>query len=160
MISSDGHKQLTPHTLVFETLRRGVTFPHYCVSWNVTQNIRQSKLHNFIRQCKMTTQLFSFISLPLNIHSCLEDLSAFTVSWTEGLYLCCNTLFHIVNVLSAISILFGKGRLHDTKILLCTTFRNTRVYQKVSGLAAWSENCKWYSSLPLGATVSLLFESV
>jgi hypothetical protein len=23
--------------------------------------------------------------------------------------------------------------------------------QKVSGLAAWSENCKWYSSLPLGA---------
>jgi hypothetical protein len=26
---------------------------------------------------------------------------------------------------------------------------NTKVYQKVSGLAAWSENCKWYSSLPL-----------
>jgi hypothetical protein len=26
---------------------------------------------------------------------------------------------------------------------------------KVSGLAAWSENCKWYSSLPLGAVVSL-----
>jgi len=23
-------------------------------------------------------------------------------------------------------------------------------YPKVSGLAAWSENCKWYSSLPLG----------
>jgi hypothetical protein len=29
------------------------------------------------------------------------------------------------------------------------------VYPKVSGLAAWSENCKWYSSLPLGAVVSL-----
>jgi hypothetical protein len=28
--------------------------------------------------------------------------------------------------------------------------RYTRVYQKVSGLAAWSENCKWYNSLPLG----------
>jgi hypothetical protein len=27
------------------------------------------------------------------------------------------------------------------------------VYPKVSGLAAWSENCKWYSSLPLGAVV-------
>jgi hypothetical protein len=27
----------------------------------------------------------------------------------------------------------------------------TRVYPKVSGLAAWSENCKWYSSLPLNA---------
>jgi hypothetical protein len=36
----------------------------------------------------------------------------------------------------------------------------TRVYPKVSGLAAWSENCKWYSSLPLGAVVSLICESV
>jgi hypothetical protein len=26
-----------------------------------------------------------------------------------------------------------------------------RVYPKVSGLTAWSENCKWYNSLPLGA---------
>jgi hypothetical protein len=31
----------------------------------------------------------------------------------------------------------------------------TWVYPKVSGLAAWSENCKWYSSLPLGTVVSL-----
>jgi hypothetical protein len=29
------------------------------------------------------------------------------------------------------------------------------VYPKVSGLAAWSENCKWYNSLPLGAVGSL-----
>jgi hypothetical protein len=35
-----------------------------------------------------------------------------------------------------------------------------RVYPKVSGLATWSENCKWYSSLPLGAVVSLFCESV
>jgi hypothetical protein len=34
-----------------------------------------------------------------------------------------------------------------------------RVYSKVSGLAAWSENCKWYSSLPRGAVVSLFCES-
>jgi hypothetical protein len=34
-----------------------------------------------------------------------------------------------------------------------------RVYPKVSGLAAWSENCKWYSPLPLGAVVSLIRES-
>jgi hypothetical protein len=34
-------------------------------------------------------------------------------------------------------------------------FAYPRVYPKVSGLAAWSENCKWYSSLPLGAVVSL-----
>jgi hypothetical protein len=36
----------------------------------------------------------------------------------------------------------------------------TRVYPKVPGLAAWSENCKWYSSLPLCTVVSLLCESV
>jgi len=35
-----------------------------------------------------------------------------------------------------------------------------RVYPKVSGLADWSENCKWYGSLPLGAVVSLFCESV
>jgi hypothetical protein len=29
------------------------------------------------------------------------------------------------------------------------------VYPKVSGQAACSQNCKWYSSLPLGAVVSL-----
>jgi hypothetical protein len=36
---------------------------------------------------------------------------------------------------------------------------NTRVYPKVSGLATWSENCTWYSSLPLGAVVSLFCAS-
>jgi hypothetical protein len=40
------------------------------------------------------------------------------------------------------------------------TYRLRRVYPKFSGLAAWSENCKWYSSLPLGAVVSLFCESV
>jgi hypothetical protein len=35
-----------------------------------------------------------------------------------------------------------------------------RMNPKVSGLAAWSENCKWYSSVPLGAVVSLFYESV
>jgi hypothetical protein len=34
-----------------------------------------------------------------------------------------------------------------------TVGRLARVYPKVFGLAAWSENCKWYSSLPLGAVV-------
>jgi hypothetical protein len=36
----------------------------------------------------------------------------------------------------------------------------TNVYPKVSGMAAWSENCKWYNSLPQVAVVSLLCESV
>jgi len=35
-----------------------------------------------------------------------------------------------------------------------------RVYPKVYGLSSWSENCKWYSSLPLGAVVSLFYEPV
>jgi hypothetical protein len=29
------------------------------------------------------------------------------------------------------------------------------LYPKVYGLNAWSDNCKWYSSVPLGAVVSL-----
>jgi hypothetical protein len=37
---------------------------------------------------------------------------------------------------------------------------STRLYPKVSGLAAWSENCKWYSSVPLDSVVSLFCESV
>jgi hypothetical protein len=35
----------------------------------------------------------------------------------------------------------------------------TRVYPKVSGLVAWSENCKWYSSLLLDAVISRSFVS-
>jgi len=41
-----------------------------------------------------------------------------------------------------------------------TPYHLMRVYPKVSGLAAWSENCKWYSSLPLDAVVSPFCESV
>jgi hypothetical protein len=47
--------------------------------------------------------------------------------------------------------------------LRCTITSNTsytRAYPKDSGLVAWSENCIWYSSLPLGAVVSLFCESV
>jgi hypothetical protein len=35
-----------------------------------------------------------------------------------------------------------------------------RLYPKISGLASWSENCKWYSSLRLVAVGSLFCESV
>jgi hypothetical protein len=45
----------------------------------------------------------------------------------------------------------------ESKFLFST---KKSVYPKVSGLAIWSENCKWYSSLPLGAAVSLFYESV
>jgi hypothetical protein len=33
------------------------------------------------------------------------------------------------------------------------SFDYMRVYPKVSRLATWNKNCKWYSSLPLGAVV-------
>jgi len=50
-------------------------------------------------------------------------------------------------------------RMEEMNIYFLTQLHDTRMYQKVSGLAAWSENCKWYSSLPLDAVVSLLFET-
>jgi hypothetical protein len=43
--------------------------------------------------------------------------------------------------------------------LVCLSL-HMRVYPEVSGLAAWSENCKWYCSLPLSAVVSLFCELV
>jgi hypothetical protein len=45
-------------------------------------------------------------------------------------------------------------------VTAATMLHDTRVYPKVSGLATWSENCKWYRSLPLGIVVSLFCESV
>jgi hypothetical protein len=46
----------------------------------------------------------------------------------------------------------------DNKYVLKKKYK--RVHPNVSGLAAWSENCKWYSSVPLDAIVSLFCESV
>jgi hypothetical protein len=53
------------------------------------------------------------------------------------------------------------GYVYSSLINLQTRARaRASVYPKVSGLVAWSENCKWYSSLPLDAVVSLFCESV
>jgi hypothetical protein len=59
----------------------------------------------------------------------------------------------------------GEREGRSAKFSLLNRFRpkfgiHTRVYPKVSRLAAWTENCKWYSSLPLGAVVSLFCKSV
>jgi hypothetical protein len=51
----------------------------------------------------------------------------------------------------------GLTKYHDMKIYMSGC---TRGYPKLSGLAAWRENCKWYSSLPLVAVISLFCESV
>jgi hypothetical protein len=46
---------------------------------------------------------------------------------------------------------------HETRSEISCKKKYTRAYPKVSGLAAWSENCKWYSSLRLDAVVSLFY---
>jgi len=46
------------------------------------------------------------------------------------------------------------------KVRCTAEVSDTRVYLKVSGLATWSENYKWHSSLTLGATIPLFCESV
>jgi hypothetical protein len=53
-----------------------------------------------------------------------------------------------------------KYLIYSKRLFIGNMVTNTRVYPKVSGLAVWSENCKWYGSLPLD-TVSWFFcESV
>jgi hypothetical protein len=51
-------------------------------------------------------------------------------------------------------------RLPVAVVKLTWRYRYTRVYPKVSGLAGWSKNCKWYSFLPLDAVVSLFCVSL
>jgi hypothetical protein len=83
----------------------------------------------------------------LHIQLHMKNLSTSQIS-VDVLY----TRIHNV-VRSNASLL--QSLLYVTLILIV----NTRVYPEVSGLAVWSENCKWYSSLPLGAVVSLFCES-
>jgi hypothetical protein len=59
------------------------------------------------------------------------------------------------------SLAYGKEEWLQINLPCVVLFRyNMRVYPKVSGLAAWSENCKWCSYLPLGTIVSVFCESV
>jgi hypothetical protein len=74
----------------------------------------------------------------------LKDLFHFAANILVGRILCC--FKHLIHLF------------HMQVHLHCSTC--TTVYPKVSGLAAWSENCKWCSSLPLDAIVSLSYESV
>jgi len=68
---------------------------------------------------------------------------------------------HVFRLKFCIHFMLSIWATHVAKlILLDLIYRNTRVYPKVSGLAAWSENCKWYSSLPLCAVISLFCEPV
>jgi hypothetical protein len=49
---------------------------------------------------------------------------------------------------------------NESTLVAVKQVMHLNMYPEVSGLAAWSGNCKWYSSLPLGAVVSLFCESV
>jgi hypothetical protein len=66
------------------------------------------------------------------------------------------TLSELYNVMVVPSLLHGC----ETWTLRAQQIRSKKEYPKVSGMAACSENCKWWSSLPLGAVVSLFCESV
>jgi hypothetical protein len=69
------------------------------------------------------------------------------------------SLIHVVDVCSLDSRSFDSIQAPASNFNLVHV--HTRAYPKVSGRTAWSENCKWYGSLPLlGAVVSLFCESV
>jgi hypothetical protein len=88
------------------------------------------------------------------------------LSQMHPLYTLATLLRPTLILFSHLSLGISRGLLRSgfpTKILyafLISCACCTRLYPKVSGLAAWSENCKWYSSLSLVAVVSLFCESV
>jgi hypothetical protein len=61
----------------------------------------------------------------------------------------------VMIIIIIIIIMAAAATFYDSVLSLYTI-----VYPKFSGLAAWSENYKWYSSLPLDAVVSLFCQSV
>jgi len=65
---------------------------------------------------------------------------------------------HIINIIEILSIALEIIHADGHYVPLCVHYM--RVYPQVFGLAAWSENCKRYSSLPLDAIVSLFCETV
>jgi len=44
------------------------------------------------------------------------------------------------------------------EVLSASLEDTTRMYPKLTGLAAWNENCKWYRFLPLDVVLSLFCE--
>jgi hypothetical protein len=71
--------------------------------------------------------------------------------------------YEIVTVVSVLALLlhdFILSRRAGLKQHFLHPYATYEGLSKVSGLAAWSENCTWYSSLPLGAVISLFYESV
>jgi hypothetical protein len=98
------------------------------------------------------------------------DVETLSSSTSESLRRLIDKILN-VDLWSALSNLWVRSEYHGPSLfflifLIFSSFLSsgfsycTRVYPKVSGLTAWNENCKWYSSLPLGAVLSLFYESV
>jgi hypothetical protein len=111
------------------------------------------------------TQLVSQSVLHFLHVSILLPYIFYSVSWSVSqsvshAFLAC---FHLVALYILLSSREWPGITSALRALLCYLLRVicsfagtysikycvhfTKVYPKVSGLAAWSENCKWYSSL-------------
>jgi hypothetical protein len=97
--------------------------------------------------CGCTLHLF--FGLPRSLcPSHLFSRTCYGILLVFILYTCCSQFFWQCSISHRIfRIFYTFSARHEC----------TRVYQKVSGLVAWSENCKWYNSLPLGAVISLFF---
>jgi hypothetical protein len=107
---------------------------------------------------KFNTALIQIIFLALHwLYTILESVS------NENYIVAVSVFFVMYKDFSTVSKFRTSGEVwselhvkHWTNIN-----QNTRrVYPEASGMAAWSENCKWYRSLPLDAIVSLFCESV
>jgi hypothetical protein len=72
-------------------------------------------------------------------------------------FFCCSIYLYVLYIYDLLHILLLPLQNYGSVecMLACTN-----LYAEISGLASWGENCKWYSSLPLGAVVSLFCESV
>jgi len=99
----------------------------------------------------MSTPNFFYCALGLKLHQSVKYvnplslmLSAYSSTFQKASYFRTILLSQVIHTLH----------------IYVTAFEHTKENSKVSGLAAWSENCKWYSSLPLGAFVALFRESV
>jgi hypothetical protein len=103
-------------------------------------------LSNFPQNCVCTvTELLVFDNNHMLLHivclvQCIHKLQTFPYPVVSPFNFptCDSTLAHTSNCcVFFLSVLYNN---------LCGV--HMRVYPKASGLAAWSKNCKWYSSLP------------
>jgi len=76
-----------------------------------------------------------------------------SLSWKKNVLQNVKQVFGLVRILWN-DLISQVGRFCGILSTIYDTTSYTRVYPKVSELAAWSENCKWYSSLSLMQFVS------